>query len=63
MLIQLNLVISYVVAQNLKAMIQEVVLRQLDSFLRSAKEETKSDQRHWVGLKFVGKNLQYLLGT
>ena len=46
MLIQLNLVISCVVAQNLKAMIYEVVLRELDSFLRSAKEEMKSDQRH-----------------
>ena len=57
MLIQLNLVISYVVAQNLKAMIYKVVLRQLDSFLRSAKEERKSDQRNWVGLKCVGKNL------
>jgi len=57
MLIQLNLVIIYVVAQNLKAVIYEVVLRQLDRFLRSAKEERKTDQGHWVGLKFVGKNL------
>jgi len=43
-LIQLNFAVVLVMAQNLNAVVNIVIVWQLDSLLRSAMEQTNSDQ-------------------
>ena len=43
MLMQLNLVVIFVVAQNLNAVVHKVILWQLDNLLGPAIEQTNSD--------------------
>jgi len=45
-LIQLSFVVILVIAQNLKAVVNIVIVWQLYSLPRSAMEQTNSDQKH-----------------
>ena len=50
MLIQLDVFVIFVMSCNLDTVIHKMVAWQLDTpLLSSAKEETNSDQCHWVG--------------
>ena len=46
--IQLNVAVIFVMAQNLNAVVHKVILWQLDTLLRPAKEQTNSHQWHWA---------------